>query len=90
MGFRESNESKVTSYLREMSPVNNMEIISNNGDAIEMNVVSMREIKESTGEASGPAYFTTLSVSRAPQRIVGHYDSRWEIENCCNCIFSQT
>jgi len=73
-----------------MTPVKDVEVISDTGEAIKMNAVFMQEINESTGEVSETVYFTTLPVPKAPQRIVKYYDSRWGIENRCNRVLSQT
>jgi hypothetical protein len=87
---RENNKGEVTSYLREIIPVEDVEVVSDNGDTSKMNTVFTQKIKESTGKISEAVYFTTLPVSRVPERIAGYYDSRWGIENRCNRILSQT
>ena len=87
---RKNNKGEVTLYSREMTPVKDVEVISDTGEAIKMNAVFMQEINESTGEVSETVYFTTLPVPKAPQRIVKYYDSRWGIENRCNRVLSQT
>lgn len=87
---RENNKGKIAAYLREMTPVQDVEVVGEHGDVLKMNAVFMREIKESTGEVSEVIYFTTLPVARVPQRVVDYYDSRWNIENRCNRTLSQT
>lgn len=87
---KKNNRGKTLAFTRELVPVQDVEVVGENGESLKMNAVFMREIKESTGEVEETIFFTTLSVARAPQRIVAYYDSRWNIENRCNRTLSQT
>jgi len=87
---KRNNKGKVIAYLRELTPVQGVEVVGEEGDVIKMNAVFMRETNKSTGEVSEAIFFTTLPIARAPQRIVGYYDMRWNIENRCNRTLSQT
>jgi len=87
---KKNNRGKTLAFTRELVPVQDVEVVGENGESLKMNAVFMREIRESTGEVEETIFFTTLSVARAPQRIVAYYDSRWNIENRCNRTLSQT